>query len=219
MISWDGYWTCTIVTDKLDLSHATAVNAIDGWGAVGENVCEAHVSAPLRENLCICASYLSVFLDRTTCIDDLLEELFECTDILIWVLDGADGNCMRDCQGILKKLAASASRSSAFVTSSRAAVVERIRWCCRVALMSAGRRMAGVGTSASALWSRTTTASTSQGRLIKKFNCEGPASNIALTPLVASTAAVSLATAVTLPTTCTAWQILAIPISSLIEPI
>ncbi|XP_063864548.1 uncharacterized protein LOC135102879 [Scylla paramamosain] len=105
-------------------------------------------------------------------LPDLLEELFECTDILIWVLDGADGNCMRDCQGILKKLAASASRSSAFVTSSRAAVVERIRWCCRVALMSAGRRMAGVGTSASALWSRTTTASTSQGRLIKKFNCE-----------------------------------------------
>ncbi|XP_063864546.1 uncharacterized protein LOC135102877 [Scylla paramamosain] len=105
-------------------------------------------------------------------LPDLLEELFECTDILIWVLDGADGNCMRDCQGILKKLAASASRSSAFVTSSRAAVVERIRWCCRVALMSAGRRMAGVGTSASALWSRTTTASTSQGRFIKKFNCE-----------------------------------------------
>ncbi len=29
MISWDGYWTCTIVTDELDLSHATAVNAID----------------------------------------------------------------------------------------------------------------------------------------------------------------------------------------------
>ncbi|KAK8402443.1 hypothetical protein O3P69_000690 [Scylla paramamosain] len=29
MISWDGYWTCTIVTDKLDLPRATTVNAID----------------------------------------------------------------------------------------------------------------------------------------------------------------------------------------------
>ncbi|XP_063864540.1 uncharacterized protein LOC135102874 [Scylla paramamosain] len=135
---------------------------------------------------------------------------------------------MRDCQGELKKLAASASRSSAFVTSSMAAVVERMRWCCRVTLMSAGRRMAGVGTSVSALWSRTTTARASQGtNLSRSLTVKtlmsvwhpGPASNIALTPLVASTTAVSLATTVTLPTTCTAKQILAIPISSLIEPI
>ncbi|KAK8405217.1 hypothetical protein O3P69_001648 [Scylla paramamosain] len=66
---------------------------------------------------------------------------FECTDILIWVVDSADGNHMRDCQGKLKKLAASASRSSACVTASMAAVVERMNWCSCVALMSALRRM------------------------------------------------------------------------------
>lgn len=30
MISWDGRWTRTIVTDKLDLPRAIAVNPIDG---------------------------------------------------------------------------------------------------------------------------------------------------------------------------------------------
>ncbi|KAK8375537.1 hypothetical protein O3P69_008392 [Scylla paramamosain] len=42
MISWDGYWTCTIVTDKLDLSHATAVNAIDGQLLPASTTAEQH---------------------------------------------------------------------------------------------------------------------------------------------------------------------------------
>lgn len=30
MISWDGLWTRTLVTDKLDLPRAIAVNPVDG---------------------------------------------------------------------------------------------------------------------------------------------------------------------------------------------
>ena len=33
MISWDGRWTRTIVTDKLDLPRAIVVSPIDGWVA------------------------------------------------------------------------------------------------------------------------------------------------------------------------------------------